>query len=279
MSENAVVLPDKIGKPQIIAMGGGGFSMEPDNPLLDEYFLSQTGRPRPAVCFLPTASGDADGYIVKFYAAFGKLPCQPTHLSLFRPPEDLESFILSRDAIYVGGGNTKNMLALWHEWKLPRILRKAWRQGIVLGGISAGSICWFEEGLTDSIPSKLTALTCLGFLKGSNCPHYDGEPRRRSTYQRLIKSGKMKQGLAVDDGVALHFVGKKLAHVVSSRPSAAAYTVKRSDSGVEETEITTQYLGYGKSPSLTPSRSGRCTEQSVLLTALLEPGYPLGRQL
>ena len=116
--------------------------MEPDNPLLDEYFLAQTGKPEPAVCFLPTASGDADGYVVRFYAAFMKLRCQPSHLSLFEPPKNLEAFVLSQDAIYVGGGNTKNMLALWQEWKLDRILRKAWRQGVVLGGISAGSVCW-----------------------------------------------------------------------------------------------------------------------------------------
>ena len=232
-----------MGKPQIIAMGGSGFSMEPDNPLLDEYFLAQTGKRSPAVCFLPTASGDADGYIVRCYTAFGKLQCRPAHLSLFCPPQDLQEFILRQDAIYVSGGNTKSMLALWREWRLDRILRTAWRQGVVLGGISAGSICWFEEGLTDSFAGKLTALPCLGFLSGSNCPHYDGEVKRRPAYQRLIKSGKMKDGLAADDGVALHFVGKKLAHVVSSRPHAAAFSVKVTDRGVEEKRIVPNYLG------------------------------------
>ena len=224
-------------------MGGGGFSMEPDNLLLDEYFISQTGKRRPAVCFVPTASGDADGYIVGFYSFFGKLPCQATHLSLFRPPEKLESFILSQDAIYIGGGNTKSMLALWREWGLDRILHKAWRRGLILGGVSAGSICWFEKGLTDSFPGRLAVLPCLGLLKGSNCPHYDGEPRRRPAYQRLIKGGKIMDGLAADDGVALHFIGRKLAHVVSSRPDVAAFRVKRTENGVEETKITPKYLG------------------------------------
>jgi peptidase E len=230
---------------QIIAMGGGGFSMEPDNPLLDEYFLEQTGKRKPAVCFLPTASGDADGYVVKFYAAFGKLRCQPTHLSLFRPPRDLQTFILAQDAIYVGGGNTRSLLALWREWRLDRILRRAWRQGVVLGGISAGSICWFEEGVTDSIPGTLAVLPCLGLLKGSNCPHYDSEPKRRPTYQRLVRRGKMQAGLAADDGVALHFIGRNLTRVVSSRPHAFAYRIQRSKDKVQEEKIVPRYLGSG----------------------------------
>ncbi len=230
-------------KPQIIAMGGGGFSMEPDNPLLDEYFLAQTGRRKPSVCFVPTASGDSDTYIVKFYSAFGKLCCQPSHLSLFRPPKNLEEFILSQDAIYVGGGNTKSLLALWREWGLDRLLRKAWLNGVLLGGISAGSICWFEQGLTDSVPGKLTVLPCLGLLPGSNCPHYDGEAARRPAYQRLIRQGRMQSGLAADDGVALHFIGQKLSRAVSSRPNASAYAVRRVGGTVEETKIAPRYLG------------------------------------
>jgi peptidase E len=117
-------------------MGGSGFSMERDNPLLDEYYLAQTGKPSPAVCFLPTASGDADGYIVQFYKAFGRLRCRPSHLSLFRPPEDLEAFVLAQDAVYVGGGNTKSMLALWPAWGLERVLRRAWQKGVVSGALA-----------------------------------------------------------------------------------------------------------------------------------------------
>lgn len=224
-------------------MGGGGFSMKPRNPLLDRYVLAQTGKRKPAVCFVPTASGDADSYIAEFYVAFKKLPCKPTHLSLFRPPQDLEAFVLSQDAIYVGGGNTKCLLALWRAWKLDRILRKAWRRGVVLSGISAGSICWFEQGLTDSITGKLTVLQCLGFLRGSNTPHYDGEAARRPAYHRLIKQGAMKPGLAADDGVALHFIESKLSHVVSSHPKASAYEVRQIGGAVKETRIPARYLG------------------------------------
>lgn len=217
--------------------------MEPDNPLLDEYFLKQTGKRSPAVCFVPTATGDADGYIVRFYAAFGKLKCRPCHLSLFRPPKDLSDFVLSQDAIYVGGGNTKNLLALWREWGLDKILRKAWRQGTLLGGISAGSICWFEQGLTDSIPGRLSVLPCLGFLKGSNCPHYDGETQRQSSYRRFIARGSLSAGIAADDGVGLHFMDRTLVHVVSSRPDAAAYRVRKVGGKAEQERISAHYLG------------------------------------
>lgn len=236
-------------KAQIIAMGGGGFSMEPDNMLLDRYFIKQTGKAHPSVCFLATASGDADAYIVRFYAAFSKLGCRPTHLSLFRPPEDLAAFLLSQDAIYVGGGNTKSMLALWRGWKLDIILRRAWRRGVLLGGISAGSICWFEQGLTDSLPGKLTALPCLGFLPGSNSPHYDGEPERRAAYRSLVAHGKLRDGIAADDGVALHFVGRKLHRIVSSRPGASAYRLRREAGATSEERVAPTYLGRGSARS------------------------------
>ncbi len=229
--------------PQIIAMGGGGFSMEPDNLLLDEYFLRQTGKRNPSVCFIPTASGDAEGYIVRFYAAFNKLKCHPCHLSLFRPPKDLTDFILSQDALYVGGGNTKSMLALWREWRLDRILRRAWRRGVVLGGVSAGSLCWFDQGLSDSISGRLTVLPCLGFLKGSNAVHYDSESKTRPSYLRLIGQGKLSDGIAADDGVGLHFVRRGLVRAVSSRPDASAYKVNRKRNKPVEEKITTKYLG------------------------------------
>lgn len=233
---------------QIIAMGGGGFSMEADNPLLDEYVLKQTGKRAPGVCFLGTASGDADGYALKFYTSFLKLRCVPTHLSLFNPPtKDLKSFILEQDVIYVGGGNTKSMLALWREWGLDEYLRAAWESGVVLTGVSAGSICWFEEGLSDFLPGELNRLKCLGFLRGSNCPHYDGEEGRRPAYHRLILSGELSEGVAAEDGVALHYVGTGLEHVVSSRPGAKAYFVRRRKSGIEEETIDAVYLGGGMS--------------------------------
>ncbi|HSU80626.1 MAG TPA: peptidase E [Candidatus Angelobacter sp.] len=231
---------------QIIAMGGGGFSMEPENPLLDRYLLKQTNKLRPKVCFLPTASGDAESYVTRFYSAFDQHPCDPSHLSLFHlPTRDIESYILEKDIIYVGGGNTKSMLALWKEWDLDGILRKAWEQGVILSGLSAGSICWFEEGLTDSYGDQLMPLTCLGFLPGSHSPHYDGEAERRPTYQKFIAAGQMKSGYAADDGVALHFIGTELVKAVSSRPNAKAYFVSPTNNDQLEQEIDTFYLKEG----------------------------------
>jgi dipeptidase E len=228
---------------QIIALGGGGFSMEPENPLLDLYILIQAGKSNPKICYVPTASGDADICIKWFYDFFKQQVCQPSHLSLFKPPtRDLEGFLLDKDIIYVGGGNTKNLLALWKEWHLDTFMRKAWEQGIVLAGISAGSICWFEEGVTDSYGDKLEPLKCLGFLKGSNCPHYDGEADRRPAYQQFVTSHQIKPGIAADDGVAIHYIDQEISKIVSSRPNAKAYQVYF-DKEVKELELETVYLG------------------------------------
>jgi dipeptidase E len=228
---------------QIIALGGGGFSMEPENKLLDSYILKQSGKENPKICFIPTASGDSEDYIERFYRFFKNQTCRPSHLSLFRPPtRDLESFILEKDIIYVGGGNTKNLLALWKEWGLDTILRKAWNQGILLAGISAGSICWFEEGVTDSYGEGLEPLNCLGFLKGSNCPHYDGEAERRPAFHNLIGNKKIQAGIAADDGVAIHYIEQEICRIVSSRPTSKAYRVYN-ENKVIETELQTEFLG------------------------------------
>ncbi|MGL4619544.1 Type 1 glutamine amidotransferase-like domain-containing protein [Chroococcidiopsis sp.] len=232
---------------QIFAMGGGGFSMEPENLLLDRYILGLSKKEKPKVCFLPTASGDSDKYIVRFYSTYINLPCQPSHLSLFLPhTADLKSFILNQDIIYVGGGNTKSLIALWQEWGLDKILQAAWENGVILAGLSAGSICWFEQGVTDSIPGQLTVLQCLGLVKSSNCPHYDGEPERRPAYHRLLSQGLIKPGYAADDGVGLHFVDNKLEKFVSSRPLAKAYQLDKLDGTVTETVLEPIYLGKDK---------------------------------
>lgn len=228
---------------QIIALGGGGFSMEPDNPLLDLYILKQVRKTKPQICFIPTASGDSDNYISRYYNFFNQQNCIPSHLSLFEPPtRDLESFILEKDIVYVGGGNTKNLLALWKEWGLDDILRKAWNQGVILAGLSAGSICWFEEGVTDSFGDGLEPIKCLGFLKGSNCPHYDGEIERKPAYHKLIESKKIQSGVATDDGVAIHYKEQGISKIVSSRPNAKAYRVTF-EKEVIEIELQTEFLG------------------------------------
>lgn len=229
---------------QIITMGGGGFSMEPDNLALDRYVLQQTTVERPKICFLSQASGEARDYIINFYKAFTELNAIPSHLSLFQPHTgDIEDYLMSQDVIYVGGGNTKSMLALWREWGLDRILRQAGDAGIVLAGISAGCICWFEQGSTDSIPGALTLLPCLGYLKGACSPHYDGEVNRRPTYHTLIGSGEMIAGVAYDDGAAGHYIDGEMVRVVSSRPNAKGYRVERAaDGSISETVMETQYL-------------------------------------
>jgi len=233
----------------IVAMGGGGFSMEPDNPLLDDYTLdlarTARGRERPRVCFLATASGDTPGYIADFYAALARRS-EASHLSLFvRTVDDIERHLLDQDVIYVGGGNTENMLAVWRVHGVDRALRAAWESGVVLAGLSAGSLCWFETGTTDSYGAGLAPLSSgLGFLPGSHAPHYDGESTRRPHYQKLIAEGVLPAGYAADDGVALVFRGTQLDEVVASRPGARAYRVERgADGKAIETELPTRYLG------------------------------------
>jgi dipeptidase E len=228
----------------IVAMGGGGWGMEPDNPLLDFYIYHLSEKKEPKICFLPTASGDSKDYIERFYQHFAPKPAHLSHLSLFNPhTRDLQGFILEQDIIYVGGGNTKSLIALWKEWQLDSILRQAWSEGVILCGLSAGSICWFEEGVTDSIPGDYTTLKCLGFLSGSNCPHYDGETKRRPSYHQLLSQSLISEGYATDDGVALHFIGDRLNKIVSSRPTARAYLLENKNGKVEETLLNPQYLG------------------------------------
>jgi peptidase E len=221
---------------RIIAIGGGGFLMEPGPALLDEYFVQTTAARRPKVCFISTAAGDPEEMLQKFYKAFSKLDCRPSHLAFFRkqrrgciPLEHIERGLLAQDAIYVGGGNTRSMLAVWREWGLDEILRRAWHAGVLLGGMSAGAICWFKYGATDSVlgPGRSSALSCLGFLPGSCSPHFDSEPHRRGDFRRLIGKGKLSSGIGIDEGVAVLYRNREIAEVVSSRTGATAYRVAR----------------------------------------------------
>jgi peptidase E len=214
-----------------------------DNLLLVEYFLAQTKRRKPKVLYIGTATGDSETGRLRFYSGFSRFECTLSHLPFFaRTPRDLESLVLEQDAIFVGGGNTRSMLAVWRDWGLDRHLRIAWEHGVVLGGGSAGSICWFDYGITDSIAGPLTALPCLGFLPGSNCPHYDSERDRRPTFRKLVASGRVPDGVAADDGVALHYIDGKLAKVVSSRPRAKGYRLTRSGKRAVEKRLPTRYL-------------------------------------
>lgn len=232
----------------IVAMGGGGFSMEPDNPLLDDYVLQlareRRDRERPRVCFVGTASGDSESYVANFYASFARRS-EAAHLALFdRNVGDIEAFLLEQDVVYVGGGNTANMLAIWRVHGVDRALERAWDSGVILAGLSAGSNCWFDSATTDSFGPLAALKEGLGFIPGSHCPHYDGEALRRPTFHRLIGSGELPDGLAADDGAALVFGGRELREVVASRPNAHGYRVERgADGQVVETELLTRYLG------------------------------------
>jgi dipeptidase E len=228
---------------QIIALGGGGFSMEPENLALDRYILAQARVSEPAVAFVPTASGESDNHIVRFYTAYLGLPCRPSHLAFFRRTPDLRSYLLAQDVIFVGGGNTKSMLAVWREWGVPECLREAWESGIVLAGISAGAICWFEQGLTDSFADRLRVIDCLGFLPGSCCPHYSGEPDRRPAFHRLLRRGEIAPGFAIDDGAGIHFTDDQVRRIVASRKGATAYRVHAAGGEVREEPMPAEYLG------------------------------------
>jgi dipeptidase E len=240
------------GAPQIVALGGGGFSMEKDSSLLDDYVLALTGALRPRVCFLPTASGDADHYIVRFYRRFAP-SCDASHVSLFRRDQgvggvedDLESHLLSQDLVYVGGGNMVSMLGAWRAHGIDAVLRKAWREGIVLCGPSAGSLCWFQEALS-AFHGAPRCVRGLGLLPFSNCVHYDAEPARRAEYRRFVADG-MLPGYAAEDGVALHFRDTQLARVVASRTDARAYRIQCERGEIVEERLDVVYLGDERDP-------------------------------
>ena len=225
---------------QIVALGGGGFSMEPDNLALDRYILSlwRTTEQEPRVCFIPTATRDSADYIGRFYAAFDKSPCRPTHLALTNPQTaDPSSALLDNDIFYVGGGNTREMLATWRRCGLDQALKQAWQAGKILCGISAGAICWFEQAISDSVvEGELHPLKCLGFLPGTAAPHYD-EPGRRETFHRCLASGRVNAGYGINNSAALHFEGERLVNVVTSRPGACAYHVGLVNGQVVETVV------------------------------------------
>jgi len=238
---------------QIVAFGGGGFSMESGNPLLDDYVLGLTGASRPRVCFLPSASGDADHYIVRFYRAFPAGRCEASHISLFRReqgPADLRAHLLSQDLIYVGGGSVLSLLGVWGAHGIDEILREAWEAGVILCGLSAGSLCWFAEAVTGfhGAPRRVEG---LGLLPFSNCVHYEAGSSRRRAYADFLRDG-MRPGYAAEDGAALHFVGEELSRIVASRPNARGYRLDLVGDRVVEMRIATTWLGDPASTPVVP---------------------------
>jgi dipeptidase E len=230
--------------PQIVAFGGGGFSMEAGNPLLDDYVLETIAVDHPKVCFIPTASGDADHYVVRFYRRFAPV-ADASHVSLFRRDKgagavegNLEEHLLAQDLIYVGGGSVLSLLGTWRAHGLDGMLKRAWRRGVTLCGLSAGSLCWFSEAIT-AFHGPPQPVRGLGLLPHSNCVHYDGEAERGEMYRQMIADGRMREGYAAEDGTALHFEGRELLRAVSSRAKARAFRV----SADGEHPLSVQFLG------------------------------------
>ncbi len=227
----------------IVAMGGGGFSM--DDPLLDRFVLDLVDAAKPKVCFIPTASGDAPGYSEKFQTAFTAYGAEPSVLSLFyRDIPDAAHHLMSQDIIYVGGGNTVNMVAIWKLHRVDQALRAAWESGVVLAGLSAGANCWFEAFTTDSYKiGNADPAEGLGFLKGSFSPHHSSEPARRPRFNELVGDGTLPEGYACDDFAAIHFRGDASHQAVTSHPDAGAYRVNRGEDGAsEEIKLTAALL-------------------------------------
>lgn len=228
---------------RIYAIGGGAFSAKTPRPAFDRWLLAQTGKRRPRVCFIPTACGDSAKTIRRIEATLKRLGARPTSLALYAAPtEDFTRLLSRQDLVFVGGGNTYNMLALWRLWKLDAALRRAYERGVILSGSSAGGLCWFASGLTDSFPGRFDRMSCLGWIRGSFTPHFDSENRRQPVYRRMIKSGKLPAGYAVDDAVALEFVDGRFTRAVSSRRSAHVLHIRRIGTRLVEKAIPVERI-------------------------------------
>lgn len=231
-------MPDK----QIIAIGGRVGQPDDGDTRMERFILESTGKRAPSVCYVPTASGDNAEFINYMQSRYTGLGVKVDVLRFFdRTPANLPEYMSTFDIIQVGGGNTRSMLAVWRHWGLDVLVRQAWERGVLLCGSSAGSLCWFENGLTDSVADSYTAMNGLGFIGGSNCVHYFA-PDRRETYHALIEKGELSPGIACPDGVAAHYHGDKLFRVVTCAPELRAYYVDKVDGKIAESTLPTTLL-------------------------------------
>ena len=226
-------------KKQIIAIGGGGFGRTPGEGLIEKYILDQSEKDIPNICFIPTATGDNEAYKVNYYSTFSKLDCSPSHLDFFKRTPDLKELILKQDVIFVGGGNTKSMLAVWKDWGLDLLLKEAYEKGVIMSGVSAGAICWFDQGITDSWAEDLKVMDCLGFIEGACCPHYDEEPQRKPSLNKFITEKVLKSCYAVDGGCALHIEDEKEFKSVVFSKNKNSFLVEMKDNKVAEKAYST----------------------------------------
>ncbi len=226
---------------QIIAIGGGGFGRQIGKLKIEKYIIKQVSKDKPNVCFIPTATGDDEGYINNFYKAFDSLNTRTSHINFFKRTINLEKHIFDQDIIFVGGGNTKSMLAVWREWGLDKILYKAYEKGVVMSGVSAGAICWFDKGITDSHADNQSILDCLRFVKGNCCPHYDEEPERKPYVNQILTNNLIDECIAIEGYAALHIKDGIPAHTISfgENTNQKCYLVKSIESSIKHFKINT----------------------------------------
>lgn len=243
--------------------------MEPDNGLLDKYILDLVPKERPKICFMGTASHDGKEYRDMFHNFFKNQQCEPSHLSLTHPPKDIEAFIMDKDIIHVGGGNTTLIIDTWKKFGVDKIMKKAWEAGIILTGMSAGAICWFDDGITNPSPGVLTRLPCLGLLNGSFCPHYDDRAELKSAFHKLILEGIIEEGYGVEDGAAVHFVGNEPIRVITSRPGVTAYKVSKLRNKITDTPMKSIYLGKESDVEIILKKKKEESEQLDVLKTVI----------
>ena len=212
-------------KKHIVAIGGGGFARHNSSCLIEKYILNLSRNRIPKVCFLPTATGDDDRYIVRFYSIFTRLNCIPTHIEFFNSTIDINNHIFNQDVVFVGGGNTKSMLAIWKEWGMSSLLNDAYNEGVIMSGVSAGAICWFTSGITDSWEDELNILPCLDFINGTCCPHYDEEPSRIPYVKKILLEEKVTNCISIEGGAAIHFIDGKPFKNISFTNNKNTYNV------------------------------------------------------
>lgn len=222
---------------QIVAIGGGGFGRSIGDLKIERYIKKLSSKEDPQICFIPTATGDDSNYIDKFYDAFNFLDCKTSHIDFFKRTIDLEKHVMNQDIIFVGGGNTKSMLAVWREWGLDKILLKAYKQGIIMSGVSAGAICWFEKGITDSWKDHQAILPCLGFVNGVCCPHYDEEPERIPFVKEILEDKRISECMAIEGFCALHLIDDIPKYSVSFGDSKNCFLVNKKDSIINHSKI------------------------------------------
>ena len=217
---------------------------------IDAHLLRLTDKTKPRICFLPTPSGDLPEHIEKFYSAFSGPTCEPTHLSFFRKPTSgsvpLTTFrdhLLTQDAIYVGGGNTKSALGVWREWAAGAVFAEAYAAGILLAGMSAGAMCWFEAGLTDSYwGAGYQPLPCLGLLPGGCGVHYHSDPERASRLHAAVATSAVPPSIAIDDFAAVLFENESVSNAFSWRAEASVFRVVPNDGRAVETALECIFL-------------------------------------